>query len=310
MTKFLDWMPVAASDYAKEVDWINLMITTAAAVCIFAVTAAMLFFAWIYRRRAEREQSAYITHNYTLELLWTAIPTVVVIAVFYFGTKSYVAARTPVKNALEVQVTGYQWGWDFLYTTGKKSTNELVVPVNTPVRLVLKSRDVNHSFFVPALRLKEDVLAGAYHYLWFTATRIGEYPVFCTEYCGLSHAYMQGKLRVVSQADYASFSQIEQIHEKPVHEAGQQLFAAKGCMACHSVDGTPRVGPTLKAIFGREEKLVDGSKIVVDENYLAESLKQPNAKIAEGFPANMMPSFEGQLSEQELEALIAYLKTL
>jgi cytochrome c oxidase subunit 2 len=220
--------------------------------------------------------------------------------------------RTPPANAMEVEVTGWRWAWEFRYPNGKK-TSELTVPIGKPVRLIMTSKDVLHSFFVPQMRVKEDVIKGRYSYLWFTPTRLGDAPVFCAEYCGTLHSKMLSVIHVVSQEEFEDFlvdrSQGEKV-ELPPAESGAKLFAQKGCVACHSTGANRLVGPGLKGLFAKtEHEMADGTKLAVDENYIRESILNPNAKIVKSFTP-IMQSFEGQLTDEELSHLIAYLKTL
>lgn len=303
-------MPEQASEWAARVDWLNNFITYVAIFCTLAITGVMLYFMIKYRRRSEDQPTTYITHNATLETVWTVVPTLVCIFVFIYGFLYYEEMRTPPTNAIEVGVEGYQWGWNFEYSTGKRSSAELVIPLGKPVRLIMRSKDVNHSFFIPSMRVKEDVLASTYSYLWFTPTKAGEYPIFCTEYCGTQHSAMLATLKVVQPEVYEDFIN-DRAQEKltPV-ELGKKLFSQKGCVACHSIDGSAKVCPTLQKLFGQEREFVDGSKTKADENYFESSMLNPNGQIVKGFQPNMMPSFKGQLSDEELAGLIAYLKTL
>jgi cytochrome c oxidase subunit 2 len=202
----LDMMPEQATSWAAQVDWINNFITYVSAFCTLAITGVMIIFAVRYRQKDGKDhETPYVTHNAVLESIWTVVPTLVCIFVFYYGLVVYQDMRNVPANALEVQVKGFQWRWEFLYPNGTKSTNELVVPVDTPIRLVMTSDDVLHSFFIPSMRTKEDVVPGKYSYLWFQPEKLGEYPIFCTEYCGLQHAKMLAQLRVVSNEQYQDY---------------------------------------------------------------------------------------------------------
>ena len=307
---FIIRMPVQASEWASRVDWLNNFITYVSIFCTLAITGVMLYFMVKYRRRSEDQKTEYITHNATLETVWTVVPTIVCIFVFIYGYLVYDEMRTPPSNAIEVGVEGQKWRWEFEYSTGKRSTAELIVPVGKPIRLVMRSKDVNHSFFIPSMRVKEDVLASTYSYLWFTPIMTGEFPIYCTEYCGTSHSDMLATLKVVSPEVYEDFIN-ERSQEKLLPaELGAKLFNQKGCMACHSVDGSAKVCPTLHKLFGHEVELADGSKVMADENYLESSIINPNGQLVKGFQPNMMPSFKGQLTDEELAGLNAYIKTL
>lgn len=310
--KFFDQMPIDGSLFAPKVDWLNNFITYSAVFCTVAITAVMIYFMVRYRRRSDDDETDPITHNVSLEVIWTVIPTIIVLFVFFYGFTYYREMRTPPENPIEINVEGYRWGWNFEYENGKKASGEVMVPVGKPVRFIMRSRDVNHSFFIPAMRVKEDVIAGAYHYLWFTPTVEGEFPVFCAEYCGLNHSFMRATLKVVAEEVFNDF--LEEKPEGPGEgitpvEWGRKLYQEKGCMGCHSLDGTSVVGPTFQHIMSHEVELEDGTKVPVDENYLRESILNPNAKIVKGFQPNLMPAFQGLVTEEELGALIAFIKT-
>ncbi|HMO16908.1 MAG TPA: cytochrome c oxidase subunit II [Oligoflexia bacterium] len=303
-----DYMPEQASSWAADVDFINNFITIVSVFCIVGITLVMLYFAWKYRRKSENQQVAYITHNVTLETLWTVIPTLVVIFTFYYGFIVYYEMRTPPVGAMEINVQGYSWGWDFQYANGKRTSGDLVVPVGEPVKLVMTSRDVIHSFFIPAMRVKEDVYQGNYSYLWFNPTKMGEYHIFCTEYCGTGHSQMGRKLKVVSKEEFQDFLNDRNAVELSPLELGAKLYKEKACITCHSLDGSRLVGPSFQGLFDKKShEMESGLKVDVDENYVRESILNPAAKIVKGYP-NAMPAFEGQLSEDEIAGLIAFLK--
>jgi len=215
------------------------------------------------------------------------------------------------KDAIEVKVTGQKWFWTFGYDNGIISTNELVVPVSKPVRLLMSSKDVIHSFYVPGFRIKMDVLPNRYTITWFEATHTGTFDLFCAEYCGKSHSEMIGKVRVVSDREYKEWleSNFSLGEDMTPEEWGATLYQTKACITCHSVDGSINTGPTLRGIGGRRETMSDGSVINVDENYLRESIIEPKAKIVSGY-APVMPTYQGVLRNEEIDALIAYIKSL
>lgn len=307
-------MPPEASSWASSVDWINGLITYISLFCIVGVNAVMIYFAVRYRRRSPNDVTPSITHNTALETVWTVVPTIIVIYIFYYGFVTYREMRNPPAGSLEVMVTGRKWSWEFEQPNGKKSTSELVVPIGKPVRLIMKSQDVLHSFFIPAMRVKEDVRGDNYSYLWFTPTLLGEFQVFCAEYCGLNHSGMRAKLRVVSEEEYQDYlvdRQGADAVEIPPAQLGEKIYNSRGCNGCHTLNGTPGVGPSFKGFFARQSRaLSDGTSAPVDENFVRESLQNPNAKVAAGFQPNLMPSFQGQLSDKEIAGVIAFLKTL
>lgn len=301
-------MPEQASSWAARVDFINNFITYVAVFCTVAITGAMLYFAWRYRRRPDHQESEYITHDATLETVWTAIPTLVCIFVFYYGFVVYKEMREPPANAIEINVEGYRWAWEYTYPNGKKAGRDLVVPVGEPVRLILRSRDVNHSFFIPAMRVKEDVIKSEYHHLWFEPTITGDFHIFCTEYCGTSHSGMIGTLKVVSKEQYLDFLNDRSKEQLSPEQLGQKLYESRGCVACHRLDGVKGVGPSFKGIFGQKVEFTDGTSATRDENYLRESILHSQKKIVKDFLPGAMPSFEGQLKEEEVAGLIAFIK--
>jgi len=314
LARVLDWMPVQASTFAAEIDFMNNFISYVAAFCTIAITGAMIYFAIRYRKRTDNDVTAQITHNATLETLWTAIPTVVCIFVFYYGTMTYVGMRNPPANSLEIGVRGFQWGWDFTYPNGKKQVDELVVPVNKPIKLIMTSAEVdpkkvpvNHSFYIPAMRVKEDVIGGVYHYLWFEANQVGDFPIFCTEYCGASHSMMVARLRVVSQEEYDDHINDRRQGERPVEDVAKEIWVNKGCKGCHSLDGSAVVGPTWKGLYGAKREFTDGTTADADENYIKSSISNPNGKVVKGYQP-IMPMIP--LTEDETATLISFMKTL
>lgn len=309
-----DWnfnaFPVQASSWAARVDWINGLINLISILCTIGVVGTMIAFAIIYRRRGPNDKTSLVTHNTTIETVWTVIPTLICIYMFWYGYDVYHEMRNPPPNAIDINVEGQKWSWTFFYENGKKTGNELVVPVGQPVRLIMKSRDVNHSFYIPAMRIKEDVIGSQYNYLWFTPTITGTFPVFCAEYCGKDHSGMQAVLRVVTSAEYQDFLTDRGAKEKSPEELGAELFAQKSCNSCHNFTGTNGVGPTLKGVFGHDVVVTEAGAektVTADENYLRNSILNANAQVVKGF-APVMPSFAGQLTDAEVAALIAYIK--
>ena len=206
-----DFMPVQASTWAGDVDWMNNWITNISVFCTLVITGVMLYFAIKYRASKTAAPTSKVNHSITLETVWTVVPTIIVIYVFWAGFDVYREMRTPPANAIEVGVTGYKWAWNFSYETGKQSTNELVVPIGEPIKLIMKSKDVLHSLFIPAMRVKEDLRGDQYSFLWFTPTKLsidqpnGYFHIFCAEYCGLQHSGMLGKLKVVTREEYNDY---------------------------------------------------------------------------------------------------------
>ena len=229
--------------------------------------------------------------------------------VFVWGWIIYHRLRTMPVDGLEVTVVAQQWDWSFIYKNGRRSSAELVVPVNQDVKLLMTSKDVLHSFFIPAFRTKQDVVPGRYSALWFNANRIGVFQVFCTEYCGEKHSAMLAKVRVLSREDYENWLVTDPYKGITPVEIGQKVYKTR-CLACHNLTEAASVGPGFKGLFGKMEMLESGESILVDENYIRESIIQPDAKKVKGYGDRVMTSFAGQLSEEELLGIIEFLKTL
>jgi len=210
-------------------------------------------------------------------------------------------------------VVASQYTWSFQYPDGRTAANELRLALGQPVKLIMTSRDVIHGFFIPAYRQKQDVLPGSYTYLWLLPKQTGDFDIYCSQYCGTGHSLMRARLIVMPQAEYLSWQQGEQQKQRAGAQSpelrGKALFDSAGCGGCHSVDGTPRVGPTLKGLFGSRVELSNGTSVVADEGYLRESLEEPNEQLVKGYQP-VMPSFKATLKPDEIEALIAYMKTL
>jgi cytochrome c oxidase subunit 2 len=264
-----------------------------------------------YRRRGEDTLTTGVAHNTTLEVLWTVIPTVLVMVIFVWGFKSFIKFYVAPKDALEVKVTGQKWFWSFDYPAGANTVNELTVPVGKPIKLLMSSKDVLHSFYVPNFRIKRDVLPNRYQVAWFEATQVGEYQIFCTEYCGKGHSEMLGKVKVVSETDFNKWleSSSGMGEGLSLEEFGAQLYKSKACVTCHTLDGKKLVGPSFLGLFGRQEAMTDGQRFVADENYIRESILDPRAHIVNGYDP-VMPTYQGILKDRQIDALIAYIKTL
>ncbi|MBC86886.1 MAG: cytochrome c oxidase subunit II [Bdellovibrionaceae bacterium] len=312
------FMPVAGSAVAAQVDDLYAFLLICSAISCALVIGGLIYFAVKYRRQGEDDKTPYISHNSTLEFLWSFIPFCIFMVVFAWGWFIYHQMRTFPEDSLEVHVYGQKWNWEFQYKSGKKtggtnletnatSKDGLYVPVNTPVKLIMTSRDVLHSFYIPGLRIKQDVIPGRYTALGFVADKEGEYQVFCTEYCGDQHSAMMAKVHVVPKQEFEEWLKVND-DALPLPELGQKVFGQK-CSVCHNVDTSRKIGPGLAGIFGASREFNAGAGITADENYIRESILYPNKKIVKGFPAAMTP-FQGLLSERELTGLIEYIKTL
>ncbi|MBI4041677.1 MAG: cytochrome c oxidase subunit II [Deltaproteobacteria bacterium] len=290
-------------------------------ISFLAVSTAIVFFVIKFHRTRRDPFKTPFIHGHTVLETSVAVGLFVVVMIFFiWGWADYKKILNAPQDPLEINVIGKQWLWEMEYSNGRKLINEMVVPKDEPVKLLFSSADVIHSFFIPNFRLKQDVVPGLYTTLWFQASLLGEHPVLCAEYCGSAHSKMLATLKVVSKEDYDTWQkQWEKAKTQKVEEAqedaasmaeqGKGLFTQKGCTACHTVTGQKLIGPPLNGIFGKEVELQDGSKHFRDENYIRESLMTPGAKMVKGF-APLMPTFQGTLSDSEVNAVIAYLKSL
>lgn len=303
------FMPPAATEIARGVDSLYGFLLIASFISCVLVIGGLIYFAVKYRRKAEGEKTAYISHNTTLEFLWSFIPFVIFMVTFVWGWIIYYQLRKFPENALEVHVTAQKWDWNFTYKNGRKSPGNLTVPVGEDVKLVMTSKDVLHSFYIPAFRNKQDVIPGRYTALWFRPEMEGSFQVFCAEYCGDSHSGMLAKINVVSREKFDEWLTTEPYKGLTPVQIGQKVYTTR-CLVCHGLNkDEKKTGPTFYGLFGRTEELEGGGSVTVDENYVRESIVNPNAKIVKGYPP-AMPTFAGQLDETEIMGVIEYLKTV
>lgn len=312
------WLPEQASTFAADHDWLFYFIYWVSVVAFIGLMATMTLFAIKYRRRSPDQRTSPNEGNTMLELLWSAIPGLVFVFIFAVGFKTYIDMATPPANAMEIRVVGYKWFWEMRYPNGTTMNNTMVVPVDTPVKLVMSSEATSpqdpaviHSFFVPAFRTKRDVLPYRYTVMWFEATEVGDYHIFCAEYCGTGHSKMIGTVRVVPQDQFEEEMKPKGWDEdtESFVEFGQRTFVEAGCTACHSTDGSRLVGPTLQGIYNQPVELTTGESVTADENYLRESIMDPQASIVAGYPPSM-PTYAGRLNDQQIDGLIDYIKSL
>ncbi|AGH94668.1 cytochrome c oxidase, subunit II [Pseudobdellovibrio exovorus JSS] len=306
------FMPEQGTQIAKQVDNLYGFLLVVSFISCAILIGGMIYFVLKYKRKSAHDKTAYITHDTRLEVLWSAIPLIIFLVVFAWGWVLYHDMRKMPENALEIMVMGRQWSWTAEYKNGVKSS-EIVVPVGKDVKLILGSEDVIHSFFVPSFRIKQDAVPGRYTSLWFNATKLGEFHVFCTEYCGTSHAAMITRLKVVTQEEFDKWLIEEsEVGLLPIAERGAKYFQTRACASCHNVDNpAAKIGPSLYQRWGKEAHLSNGTTVPFDENYVRESMMLPQAQLAAGFSApSPMPSYQGQLSESELAAIIEYIKGL
>ena len=301
----LPLFPPRGSSMAGHVDALYFFLVALTAFFTAGISFAILYFSVRYRK--QRSPEATQVHGSTaLELLWSGIPLVIVMAIFVWSAVIFFMQTRPPKGAMEIYCVGRQWMWKFEHIEGQREINELHVPAGRDVRMIMTSQDVIHSFFVPAFRVKTDVLPGRYTSTWFHATVPGRYHLFCAEYCGTQHSGMIGEVVVLDAADYQRWA--EGGVDGSLASAGEKSFQHYGCAMCHRTDAAGRA-PNLVGSFGKPVLLDDGRTMSVDESYVRESILNPGVKIVSGFK-NIMPTFEGQLSEEEVIGLVAYVKAL
>jgi cytochrome c oxidase subunit II len=300
------WLPPQASTTAAEIDAIFYFVLWTSLIIFAGVVFFMVFYAWKYRRRSAADRPVDVEPNKWLELSWVVIPSLLVLVVFWWGMQAFITAGIPPANAYQINVTARMWAWDFEYPNGKRSTGDLVVPIGQPVQLVMTSQDVLHSLFVPAFRVKKDVLPNRYTSLWFEVIEPGEYQVLCTEYCGRAHSEMYARVIALEPREFAEWVRaVDDLDAVPLPEIGEQIFRQQGCQACHSIDGSPAVGPSFLGTWGQPRPQTDGSSPIMDADYVIESILRPNARITAGYPP-VMPAFPN-LSERQLQGIVAYI---
>ena len=301
-------LPDVLSTDAASVDHLYMVVYYFSVLFTVVITATMLFFVVKYRRRPGIKAEP-VTHNTTLEVTWTVLPIFFVIALFHYSFKEYAHEAVAAENSIEIGVRGQQWSWTFTYPNGKQDAAEVTIPVNQPVKFVISSQDVIHSFYVPGARLKKDAVPGMYSSIAFTPNTIGDMQIFCAEYCGKDHSGMLAKIHVVAQKDYDDFlKKGDRLDGEPLDAYGARLYKKNACYTCHTIDGSKGNGPSWKGIWGRHEDIQGGDGITVDENYVKESILKPQAKIVAGFTNVQMPPFT--LNDEQISGIIAYMKTL
>lgn len=325
-------LPGQWSSFGPTVDWLYYFIYWLSVVLFVGIVGVMLYFVVKYKR-VPGVKSEPTGHNLVMELGWTVSPLVLLVLLFHWGFQGYVALTTPPPDALDIRVRARKWAWDFEYPNGGHTTHNegVTVPINRAVRFVLSSEDVLHAMYIPAFRVKRDAVPGSYQTLWFRATHLGDTRFYCAEYCGAAdaptidaqgqahetgHFSMNGLVHIVPGAQWQPF--LESILRPPTHpdgrtftpeEWGQVLYTQQNCNTCHSVNGSPMTGPTWRNVFGHQVPLADGSTVEADENYIRRSILEPNAQIVRGFNP-LMPSYQGSLTDRQIDALIAYIRTL
>lgn len=299
-------MPEQASKFAMEVDLFYIALVLLTVVFSVGVAIAAFIFMVKYRRRSEGEIPEQIEGAMKLEILWTVIPFLISLGIFAWGAKLYYQMYSQPKESLEIFVTGKQWMWRAQHPDGQREINALHIPMGRRVKLTMTSEDVLHSYFIPAFRTKADVVPGRYTHTWFEATKPGTYHLFCAEYCGTQHSGMIGTVTVMEPAEYQAW--LSGGTSEPPAQAGEKLFSSLSCNTCHLPDGKGR-GPKLNEIYGKTVKLNNGTTVAVDDAYIRESILIPSAKLVENYQA-IMPSFQGQVSEEQIAQIIAYIKSI
>ena len=303
-------LPEQASTHAPRVDLLYYCLLGMAVFVTVLVAALIVYFSIKYRRGNTRvDRTPGSGHALGLEITWMVIPFVISMGIFGWGAKLYFSGYRPPAGAIELRVVAKQWMWKFQHANGRREINTLHVPAGQPVKLTMISEDVIHSLYVPAFRIKRDVLPGSYAECWFEATRTGEFHLFCAEYCGTNHSRMIGSVIVMEPAEYEAWLGGGHANESPA-VAGKRLFEELRCANCHAPpEAGPVRGPPLPNVFGHQVTLKGGRTVTADEDYLRESILRPGAKIVQGYEP-IMPSFDGQVDEEQLIQLIAYIKSL
>jgi cytochrome c oxidase subunit 2 len=304
----IPFIPESASTYSGDVDALYFYISGVTVFFTLLISLVIIFFVIKYRRRNPSEIPRPIEGSTKLETLWSVVPLLIAMTIFVWGAKVYYTQYRPPKNAMEVYVVGKQWMWKFQHATGQREINELHVPVGRKIKLIMATEDVIHDAFIPTFRIKADVVPGKYTTEWFEATKPGRYHFFCAEYCGMNHSGMGGWVIVMEPTEFENWLSGNANQMSPA-AAGQQMFESLGCASCHGANAEGGRGPALLGVFGSNVSLNTGQTLKADEAYIRESILNPQAKIVTGF-GPIMPSFQGQVTEEQLLQLVAYVKSL
>lgn len=299
----------AITQYVARLELLESFLIWVSLIACVLIVVIFVYFSFRYKRKTKQEEGhAKTQHHFMLEIIWSFIPFVIFMVAFGWGWLLYKDFYTAPKDSLEIHVYGQMWHWEFVYKNGRKTTNELYVPSHRPVKLILTSRDVIHSFFIPTFKIKTDVVPGAYSSIWFEAQNEGIFHVFCAELCGIRHFAMQAKLHVIPLKEWENWLKNDSNTKLSLKELGQKTFQGR-CTACHNITSEKRIGPGLAGLYNKTRLLKNGKTVKANENYIRESILNPSAKLVQGFPNQMTP-FAGLLSEEELSGLIEYIKTL
>jgi len=304
------WLPVRASEEAAQVDYMFIVVLGLSGFFFLGILGAVVYFTIRYRGRPGHKPEPSSSHNDTLEITWTVIPTIIVVFLFVGGWQGYVSMKTRHADAIQIKVVAKKWNWDFEYPNGLHLP-DLYVPKDRPVEMQMTSVDVLHSFYVPAFRVKQDVVPRRYTYIEYVPNRLGTYRLYCAEYCGRDHSQMKVKAFVL---DYSKWERLlteakNAMQNMDPKDLGKMVYDTKGCAGCHTIDGSPKVGPSWKGTFGQKAQLADGSTVTVDAEYIHTSIVEPQKQSRPGFPPSM-PTYAGQLSEKEINGVIAYIESL
>ncbi len=307
-TSWVPLFPEQASTFAWQVDLLYFYLIVISVAFTIPIVVAIFFFAIKYREKEKFATPEEIHGSMVLEAGWSFLPFIISMTIFLGGAVVYYNQFTPPEDAMEVYVVGKQWMWKIQHETGQREINELHIPVGRKVKLTMTTEDVLHDFSIPAFRTKTDVVPGRYTYLWFEATKPGKYHLYCAEYCGLNHSGMGGYVYVMEQRDFDNWLEGNVSGQTPV-EQGRDLFENKlGCASCHA-GGPQQRGAKLEGIYGKDIKLVGGQSVTANDEYIRNSILNPGAQIVEGFQP-IMPTFKGQITEEQLVSLVAYIKSL
>jgi cytochrome c oxidase subunit II len=299
--------PVAASSVSGEYDAFFWALVVICGLVTIGIAIALLYFAIHYRRRSENQLPPQIKVNIPAEVTWIVLPFLFFMAMFAYGAKLYLDIERPPENAVQLYVVAKQWMWKIQHPEGAREINELHVPVGQSIKLNMTSQDVIHSFYIPAFRVKQDVLPDRFTTLWFRATKAGAYHLFCAEYCGTKHSGMIGTVYAMDPHDYQVWVD-RGAAEGSLSSMGEKMFHQFGCANCHHFDGHGR-GPNLQRLYGQTVRISKGGSVIADDTYIRESILDPRAKIVEGF-TDLMPTFKGQISEEQIIQLIAYIRAI
>jgi cytochrome c oxidase subunit II len=305
-------LPPQESTFAHEVDALFHFINIVSLILLTGITVSIIYFAYKYHRKSDEDTTPLITHNNPLEITWTVIPLILILIVFGWGFTTYNTLRAIPDDAYLIYVRAYSFNWEFTYPNGVRSTNDLYVPSNRPVKLVMISSDVIHSMFVPDFRIKQDVVPNRYTQQWFQANNPGEYIIFCTEYCGQGHSDMLGMVHVLEEDEFENWLEEEasrDIDSMPLAEVGELVWRSEGCQGCHTIDGGSGIGPTFQGLWMSERTFTDGSSATADADYIRESILQPGDRVTVGYQA-IMPTYSGILNDRQIEGVIEFIKEL